>query len=133
MTDDGETLYVNDSLERVVYAFDIKEDGSAGESRRFASLANGSGRVLPDGMKLDSLGNLYVAANSPDGVWVFAPDGALLGMIGLPAEQSAHGTGPGGASNLAWGHADWRTMFVTAGTSVYRLRLKVPGQAVRID
>jgi gluconolactonase len=135
MTGDGGTLYVNDSLERVVYAFDIKEDGSAGESRRFASLASGSGagRVLPDGMKLDSLGNLYVAANSPDGVWVFAPDGALLGLIGLPEEQSAHGSGPGGASNLAWGDADWRTMFVTAGPSLYRCRLKVSGQAVRID
>ena len=133
MTDDGRTLSVNDSFERVVYAFPIKEDGSAGNRRTFANLASDAGRVLPDGMKLDSLGNVYVAANNPDGVWVFASDGSLLGTIGLPSEQSTHGTTPGGPSNLAWGDDDWRTMFVTAATSVYRLRMKVAGQAVRID
>ena len=133
MTDDGRTLYVNDSFERVVYAFHIREDGSAGDRRTFARLASDTGRVLPDGMKLDSLGNLYVAASNPDGVWVFGPEGSLLGTIGLPPEQSTHGTGPGGPSNLAWGDDDWRTMFATAVTSVYRLRMKVPGQAVRID
>jgi len=133
MSDDGRTLYVNDSFERVIYAFPTGEDGSAGDRRLFASLASDAGRVLPDGMKLDSLGNLYVAANNPDGVWVFGPDGSLLGMIGLPSEQSTHSTTEGGPSNLAWGDDDWRTMFVTAGGSVYRLRMRVPGQAVRID
>jgi gluconolactonase len=133
MTDDGRTLYVNDSFERLVYAFQIEEDGSGGDRRKFASLESDAGRVLPDGMKLDSLGNLYVAANNPDGVWVFAPDGTLLGTIGLPDELSTHGTSPGGPSNLAWGGDDWRTMFVTASTSVYRLRANVPGQPVRID
>ena len=133
MTDDGRTLYVNDSFERVVYAFPMGEDGSAGSARLFASLASDAGRVLPDGMKLDSLGNLYVAANNPDGVWVFGPDGSLLGMIGLPSERNTHGTTEGGPSNLAWGDDDWRTMFVTVAGSVYRLPMNVPGQAIRID
>jgi gluconolactonase len=133
MTDDGRTLYVNDSFQRVVYAIPIGEDGSAGSPLLFASLASDAGRVLPDGMKLDSLGNLYVAANNPDGVWVFGPDRSLLGMIGLPSERNTHGTTEGGPSNLAWGDEDWRTMFVTTGGSVYRLHMRVPGQAVRID
>jgi gluconolactonase len=133
MTDDGCTLYVNDSFARVVYAFAINEEGSAGSPQLFASLTSDAGRVLPDGMKLDSLGNLYVAANNPDGVWVFGPDSTLLGMIGLPSEQNIHGTSQGGPSNLAWGNDDWRTLFVTAGGSVYKLRMRVPGQAVRID
>lgn len=133
MTEDGSTLYVDDSFERAVYAFDIREDGSAGEGRTFARLEKETGRLLPDGMKLDSRANLYVAANSPDGVWVYAPDGKLLGMIGLPEEKSSHGPEQGGPSNLAWGDDDWCTMFVTAGTSVYRLRAKVPGQRVPIE
>jgi gluconolactonase len=128
LTDDGRTLYVDDSFERCVYAFDIAEDGSASNRRTFAVLDHGEGDIIPDGMKLDASGNLYVAPNNRHGVWVYAPDGTLLGMIGLPPEQSIHDTGLGGASNLAWGDDDRQTMFVTAVSSVYRLRMKVPGQ-----
>jgi gluconolactonase len=135
MTDDGRILFVADSFERTVYAFDIDidEGGLPGAGRVFVQLASDTSRVLPDGMKLDSRGNLYVAANSPEGIWVFTPDGTLLGMIGLAVEPSAHDSGHGGPSNLAWGGTDWRTMFVTAATSVYKLGVKIPGQPVRID
>jgi gluconolactonase len=73
-------------------------------------------------MKLDSLGNLYVTANHAAGIFVFDPDGRPLGHIGV-------GENP---ANLAWGGEDWRTLFVTAQTSVYRLRMKVPGQRIRL-
>jgi hypothetical protein len=58
--------------------------------------------------------------------------GALLGFIGVGAEQSAFGAGRGGPSNLAWGDDDWRTLYVTAVTSVYRIHLKVAGQPVAV-
>jgi gluconolactonase len=71
-------------------------------------------------MKLDVLGNLYIAANTADGIWVYAPEGALLGFIGVPEPPA----------NLAWGGPDRRTLFVTAKTSVYRVPMKVAGQAL---
>ncbi len=132
LTGDGRTLYVDDSFERFVYAFDVADDGRAHNRRAFALLDHGDGDIIPDGMKLDALGNLYVAPNNRLGVWVYAPDGTLLGAIGLPPEQSIHGTGLGGASNLAWGDDDLQTLYVTAVTSVYRLRMKVAGQPLRI-
>ena len=74
-------------------------------------------------MKLDSRGNLYVAANTVEGVWVYAPDGTLLGFVGVPEPPA----------NLAWGGPDNSTLFITATTSVYRLPMEVPGQPLPID
>jgi gluconolactonase len=122
ITDDGKTLYVNDSRHGHVRAFDVADDGTLRNSRAFCQLEAGGDRVIPDGMKLDSRGNLYVTANHALGVFVYAPDATLLGHIGV-------GENP---ANLAWGEEDWRTMFVTAQTSVYRLRMKVAGQAIRL-
>jgi gluconolactonase len=81
-------------------------------------------------MKMDSLGNLYVAANRNEGVWVFDPQGRPLGCIGFPEEKGVFGDGLGGPSNLAWGDDDWRTLYATTVTSVCRIRVKVPGQPV---
>ena len=68
-----------------------------------------------DGIKIDEAGNLYVCG--PSGIWVLAPDGRHLGTLHLP--ENPH--------NLAWGDEDARGLYVTALTSVYRLRLPVPG------
>ena len=68
-----------------------------------------------DGLKVDEAGNLYVCG--PGGIWVLAPTGAKLGLIELPEDPH----------NLAWGDDDARSLYVTALTSVYRLRLAVPG------
>ena len=72
----------------------------------------------PDGMKVDVQGNVYLTG--PGGIWVFAPDGTHLGII-LVSERAA---------NLAWGGDDWKTLFITASTSVYRIECKVAGVAV---
>ena len=69
----------------------------------------------PDGMKVDTDGNLYVTGAG--GVWVVTPGGQHLGTIGLP-EQPA---------NLAFGHDDYRTLFVTARTSLYSVKLRIIG------
>ena len=68
-----------------------------------------------DGIKVDEAGNLYVCG--PGGIWVLSPEGEHLGTLELPEEPH----------NLAWGDADGRTLYVTALTSVYRLRLDIPG------
>ena len=150
MSDDGRRLYVDDTRRQNVRVFDIDQDGRRRNDRVFCSvtpeglpahltefldqqLAGSTATTrAPDGMKLDALGNLYVAANRGEGIWVFDPTGALLGFIGIGEEQSAFGAGRGGPSNLAWGDDDWRTLYVTAVTSVYRIRMKVAGQPVSV-
>lgn len=68
-----------------------------------------------DGLKVDVEGNLYVCG--PGGVWILSPTGVHLGTLELP--EAPH--------NLAWGDGDARTLYITAMTSVYRIRLAVPG------
>jgi len=72
-------------------------------------------------MKVDQEGNVF--CTGPGGVWVLAPDGAILGRI-RPPEQPA---------NVAWGDTDLRTLYMTAQTSVYRVRVNVPGVPVIVD
>jgi gluconolactonase len=70
---------------------------------------------LPDGMKVDSLGNIY--SSGPGGTWVFSPDGRHLGTI-KPGEVPA---------NCGWA-GDGKTLYITATTGVYRIRLAVAGE-----
>lgn len=131
---DGGTLYVCDTAAQLVHAFSITpHEGTVGDHRVVCNLNVGEYQGRPDGMKLDVQGNIYVAGNSKEGIWVFAPDGTLLGLIGVGEETNRQGTALGGPANLAWGDDDWQTIYATAVTSVYRLRMKVPGQPVRID
>ncbi len=67
----------------------------------------------PDGMKCDAGGNIWCTA--PGGLWVYAPDGRQIGKVAIPEM----------VANLHWGGADWRTLFVTASTSLYALETKV--------
>jgi gluconolactonase len=122
MTDDLSKLYVCDTRQQHIRVFDVDSEGGLSNGRVFVEAKHDGREGRPDGMKLDSQGNVYLAANSPEGIWVFSAEGELLGFIGV-------GESP---ANLAWGGDDWRTMFVTAQTSVYRLQMKVPGQPVRL-
>ena len=118
ISSDGRRLYVDDTDRHHVRAFDLGADGGLTDGRVFADVSHGETTGRPDGMKLDAEGNLYVAANTAEGVWVYAPDRTLLGFIGVPEPPA----------NLAWGGPDNSTLFITANTSVYRLRMKVSGQ-----
>ena len=86
-------------------------------SRRiFADMSSDDTDGVPDGMKVDVEGRVY--CTGPGGTWVFAPDGAKLGIIRTPEVPA----------NLAFGGPDLKTLFFTAKTSIYTLRMKVPGQ-----
>jgi gluconolactonase len=110
------TLYVCDTGRYHVRAFTIEKSGTlvVGSGRVFATLDPGQPGG-PDGMKVDSEGRVYVAVAL--GVWVFEPDGRLLGILSLPQRPS----------NLAWGDPDGQTLFITAVDHVYKVRLKVAG------
>src|SRR5262245_20210679 len=111
---DEQTLYIDDSARRHIRAFRVAPDGTLGDGRLFAEMhSNETGS--PDGMKVDSDGRVW--CTGPEGVWVFDPAGTRLGIIGIPEKPS----------NCCWGDSDRRTLFVTARSSVYRLRARVPG------
>ena len=113
---DESILYINDTERMHVRAFDVQPDGTIANGRVFGEEEGDTGK--PDGMKADIHGNVYLTG--PDGIWVFAPDGTHLGIILVP-ERSA---------NLAWGGDDWKSLFITASTSVYRVECKASGVAV---
>jgi len=97
-----------------IRVFDVHEDGSLSGSRLFATgISSGLESGVPDGMKCDSHGNIWVTG--PGGVWVFNPDGKHLGVVRVP-ELSA---------NLHWGGEDMRTLYICASTSVYSVRTLV--------
>lgn len=112
---DESVLYVDDSARHHVRAFDVQADGSLANGRVFAQTDPSVGRGVPDGLKVDSMGNVYVTG--PGGVWIFGPSGSPLGVLKTP-ETSA---------NLAWGGADKQWLYITATSSIYRVRAKVPG------
>jgi gluconolactonase len=117
---DESLLYVDDTERMYVRVFEVKSDGSLANGRIFFDFAarEPSWKGAPDGMKLDERGNLY--ATGPGGVWIVDPSGAPLGLIEMPEVPS----------NLNWAGDDWRTLYVTAQTSVYRIRVKVTGNRV---
>lgn len=112
---DEKRLYIDDSAKQHVRVFDVREDGSVVNGRLFAELDSTQGEGVPDGLKVDYLGNVYVTG--PGGVWVFDAAGNPLGLLRTPEV----------AANLAWGGADAGTLLITATTSVYQMRLSTHG------
>jgi len=111
---DESILYIDDTDEVHIRAFDVKPDGTITNSRILADLHDDAEGSV-DGMKVDSEGNIYVT--SPGGISIIDPEGNKLGAIEMP-EVSA---------NVAWGDDDWKTLFITASTSLYRIRLNIAG------
>ncbi|MBV8553045.1 MAG: SMP-30/gluconolactonase/LRE family protein [Acidobacteriaceae bacterium] len=110
---DGKHLYVDDSDQKNIRVFNFSPDGNVSNEKLFGDENEAGG--VPDGMRVDQSGNLYVVG--PRGIWVWDPQGNHLGTIIMP-EQPA---------NLAWGDKDYRTLYITATKSVYRIRTRARG------
>lgn len=110
---DESLLYVADTEHNHIRVFDVGEDGKTSRGRLFARI---SGEPLaPDGLKVDVEGNVYVTGKG--GVWVLDAGGERLGIIEVPELPA----------NLAWGDGDWKTLYITARRSLFRIRLGVAG------
>ena len=112
---DESRLYVADSSAGHWTAYDVEEDGTLGEAELLLDASGVDEPGAPDGLKVDVQGNLW--ATGPGGVWVIAPDGRRLGTI-RPTEVPA---------NVAFGDDDRRTLYMTARTGLYRIRVNVAG------
>jgi gluconolactonase len=136
ITPDGKTLYLIDSdyirpdANRKIWAFDIDESGAASKQRAVFDFGRGRGG---DGLRLDSQGNLWVAAgissprtpnesaDVPTGIYVISPQGKLLGRIPVPEDV---------ITNLAWGGADKKTLYVTSGKTLFKIQTAVAGYSL---
>jgi gluconolactonase len=114
---DEKYLYiaVSDHQNMVWMRYDVKPDGMVTNGAVFCRADRSEGPGGPDGIKVDEQGNLYGAG--PGGLWIISPQGKHLGTVKLPER----------AANCAWGDTDGRTLYITATSSVYRIRLKIPG------
>ena len=117
---DESLLYIDDTPNALIRVYDVGDDGTLSNGRGFAD-GIGSGVTeegVPDGMKCDERGNIWVSG--PGGVWVFNPGGEHIGLIEVPET----------VGNLAWGGPGWRWLFIAASTSVYRITTIVASAAV---
>jgi gluconolactonase len=114
---DEKYLYISDSDEKhkVWMKYDVNPDGSVSNGTVIADVTANTEGGLPDGMKVDSQGNIY--GSGPGGTWIFNADGKHLGTI-KPGETPA---------NCAWA-GDGKTLYITATTGVYRIKLLIAGE-----
>jgi gluconolactonase len=109
---DESLMYVNDTPGAFINVYDVGDDGSLANERRFFS-GIGSGIIeegIPDGMKCDERGNIWVTG--PGGIWVISADGEHLATIRVPENTG----------NLTWGGEDWHTLFIPSSTSLYSIK-----------
>lgn len=114
---DESLLYINDSPRAHIRLYKLAKDGTiSGGSVFFDHIGTGAiEEGIPDGMKCDEAGNIYVSG--PGGIWVISPEAELLGRIDVPEN----------VGNLNWGGDDWKTLFICASTSLYKIDLHVRG------
>jgi len=107
----GDRLYVNESAQHTVYVWDVVDDSTISNKRVFYVIPQTG---YADGMKVDRQGNVYCAG--PGGIWIISPAGSFLAKISVPESPT----------NCAWGDPDRGTLYITAGKSIYRIRLVSP-------
>jgi gluconolactonase len=112
---DEKYLYVNGSRDNYVRRYDVLPDGMLANGKLFIDLSMDKARGITDGLRVDTKGNLY--ETGPGGVWIISPEGQHLGTIRAP-EQS---------TNIGFGDADKKTLYIAARTGIYRIRVLTPG------
>jgi gluconolactonase len=112
---DEKFLYIAESGKRQWMRYPVQPDGSVGDGILFLDASTDPADGGPDGLRVDKKGNIY--GSGPGGVWIISPEGKHIGTIKVPER----------VSNVAWGDKDGQTLYITASTSLFRIKLKVPG------
>jgi gluconolactonase len=112
---DEKYLYVNGSRDNYVRRYEVLADGTLANGKMFIDLSKQTERGITDGLRVDTKGNLY--ETGPGGVWIISPEGKHLGTIRAPEQ----------ATNIGFGDADRKTLYIAARTSIYKIRVSTPG------
>jgi gluconolactonase len=115
LSPDGRSLFVNDSVKRVIMRYDVQADGTVSNGRQFVDMNVEKAPGNPDGMKFDTAGNLY--SIGPGGIWIISPAGVRLGTI-VPPEN---------APGFTFGDPDNRAVYIAASTRLARVRVNIAG------
>jgi gluconolactonase len=117
LSPDERFLYATnwDPRRKVVMRYQVAADGSLSDGRVFFDMTGAPGEEALDGVKLDRRGNLYVSG--PGGLWILSPEAVHLGTL----------RGPRLPANLAWGDEDGKSLYLTARSALYRIRLGIEG------
>ncbi len=113
---DEKYLYVNDTQRRLIMRYEVQPDDTIANGRVFIDMSSDKAPGNPDGMKVDARGNVY--CTGPGGVWIMSPEGKHLGTISVPEPR---------ATNMNFGDADGKMLYITDRRSLARIRLKVQG------
>ena len=111
---DEKYLYVNGSRNFYVNRYDVRPDGSLANGKLFINM-KGTEPGITDGLRVDTKGNLY--ETGPGGVWIISPEGKHLGTIRAPEIST----------NVGFGDADKKTLYIAARTGIYKIRVNTPG------
>ena len=112
---DEKHLYIIDSSKKSILRFDVQPDDTIANGQIFMDMNSDKAHGGPDGMKVDDRGNVY--CTGPGGLWIISPDGKHLGTVLTPENLT----------NLAFGDADGKTLYMTGHTGLSRIHLKIPG------
>lgn len=116
---DEKYLYVdNTEPKKQWWRYRVLPDGKVTDAKLLYDGSSDTRVGAPDGMKVDEQGNIYSAA--PGGVWIISPQGKLLAKMNIPER----------VGNVAWGGSDSKTLYIAASSSIYRVRLNIPGEPV---
>ncbi|MCE7966522.1 MAG: SMP-30/gluconolactonase/LRE family protein [Nitrospira sp. NTP2] len=117
LSPDEKTLYVNNwnDKRKVILRYDVKAGCTLSNGMLFFDMTNAPGDDALDGLKVDQQGNVY--STGPGGLWIISPEGKHLGLI----------KGPEDAHNMTWGDDDGKTLYITALTGIYRIRMNIAG------
>jgi len=112
---DEKYLYVNDTTRKLIMRYEVRPDDTVANGKVFIDMSADKAAGVPDGMKVDQKGNVY--CTGPGGFWIMSPEGKHLGTVRTPELPA----------NLAFGDDDGKTLYLTARTGLYRIRLKIAG------
>jgi gluconolactonase len=112
---DEKYLYVNGSRDNYVNRYEVQADGTLANGKLFIDMRGRTEPGITDGLRVDTKGNLY--ETGPGGVWIVSPEGQHLGTIRAPEIST----------NVGFGDADKKTLYIAARSSIYRIRVNTPG------
>ena len=110
----GKYLYIDDDDEKNIRRYNFRK-GAISNGMDFGDMKDAVNRGVPDGMKLDRKGHLFVSG--PNGIWVWNSKGVHIGTVQMPH----------GMANLTWGGPNYSKLYITAGNTIYELPTKTRG------